>query len=45
MSIETFRMRDLNAAKDEFSPRDELVNIISDADVNHATRLGDARTR
>jgi hypothetical protein len=31
----------LNAAENEFSPRDQLMNIVTDADVNHATSLGE----
>jgi hypothetical protein len=31
-----------DAAENQFASRDELMNIVSDADVNHARRLGEA---
>jgi hypothetical protein len=39
MAVEAFGVRNFHAAKDEFASRDELMNIVSDADVNHAGRL------
>lgn len=42
MAVEALGVRDFHAAEDEFASCDELMNIVSDADVNHALRLGDA---
>jgi len=39
VAVEAFGMWNLNAAKNEFSSRDQLMNIVADADVNHAGRL------
>lgn len=36
MAIETFRVRNFNAAENEFSPGDQLVNIVTDSNMNHA---------
>jgi hypothetical protein len=35
MSVETLRVRYIYAAKDELAPRDQLMNVIADANVNH----------
>ena len=35
MAVEAFRVRDLDAAEDEFASRDQRVNVIADANVNH----------
>ena len=36
MAVETFGMGNLNAAEDEFASRDQRVNVIANANVNHA---------
>jgi hypothetical protein len=36
MAVETLRVRNLNAAEDELAPGDQLMNVIADANVNHA---------
>src|SRR5271163_498101 len=36
MAVETPRVRDLDAAEDEFASRDQRVNVVADANVNHA---------
>jgi hypothetical protein len=35
MTIEAFGVGDFNAPKDEFASRDQRMNIVSDANVNH----------
>ena len=39
MSIEPLAVRNLNAAEDELSACDQLVNIVTDADVIHAAEV------
>jgi hypothetical protein len=39
MSVQTFRVRNLDAAEDEFASRDQRVNVIANANVNHAANL------
>ena len=36
MAVEAFRVRNLHAAEDELAPGDQLMNVIADANVNHA---------
>ena len=36
MAVEALRMRDLHAAEDELAPGDQLMNVIANANVNHA---------
>src|SRR5277367_5599313 len=36
MAVETLRVRNLDAAEDEFASRDQRVNVVADANVNHA---------
>jgi hypothetical protein len=36
MAVQAFRVRDLDAAEDEFASRDQRVNVIANANVNHA---------
>jgi len=36
MAVEAARMRNLHAAEDELAPGDQLMNVITDANVNHA---------
>jgi hypothetical protein len=36
MAVQAFGVRDLDAAEDEFASRDQLMNVIADANVNHA---------
>ena len=35
MSVEALRVRNLDAAEDELAPRDQRVNVVADANVNH----------
>jgi hypothetical protein len=35
MTVQTFGVRNLHAAKDEFASRDQRVNVIANANVNH----------
>jgi hypothetical protein len=35
MAVQAFRVRDLDAAEDEFASRDQRVNIVTNANVNH----------
>ena len=42
MAVEAFGVGNLHAAEDEFAPRDELMNIVANANVNHAVSLGEA---
>jgi hypothetical protein len=39
MAIEAFRVREFHAAEDEPAPGDQLMNVIADANVNHARRI------
>jgi hypothetical protein len=36
MAVEALGVRDLDAAEDEFASRDQRVNVIANANVNHA---------
>ncbi len=36
MAVQTFRMWNLHAAKDELTSRDQLMNVVTDAYMNHA---------
>lgn len=36
MAVEPFRVRNFNAAEDELPPGDQLMNVIADANMNHA---------
>jgi hypothetical protein len=35
MSVEPFAMRDLDATQEQFPPLDQLMNIVTDADMIH----------
>jgi hypothetical protein len=35
MAVQTFGVRNLDAAEDEFASRDQLMNVVTDANVNH----------
>ena len=35
MAVQTLRMRDLDAAEDEFASRDQRVDVIANAYMNH----------
>ena len=39
MAIETFRVRNLHAAENELAPGDQLMNVITNAYVNHASTV------
>jgi hypothetical protein len=39
MAVEPFRVRNFHAAEDEFAPRDQLMNIVANANVNHPRSL------
>jgi hypothetical protein len=36
MAVEALRVRNLDAAEDKLAPGDQLMNVITDANVNHA---------
>ena len=36
MAVEALGVRNLDAAEDELAPRDQLMNVIADANMNHA---------
>ena len=36
MAVEALAVRNLDAAEDELAPGDQLMNVITDANVNHA---------
>ena len=36
MAVEALGVRNLDAAEDELAPGDQLMNVIADANVNHA---------
>jgi len=40
MPVEAFRMRNFHAAKDELAPGDQLMNVITNAHVNHGVIIG-----
>jgi hypothetical protein len=39
MAVETFGVRNLDAAEDEFASRDQRVNVVADANVNHCETI------
>jgi len=39
MAVETFRVRNFHAAEHEFAPGDELMNVITNANMNHGQML------
>jgi hypothetical protein len=44
MAVETFRVGNFHAAEKKFPASDQLVNVVSDAYMNHAHSLAAART-
>jgi hypothetical protein len=40
MAIQPFRMGDFHSAEDKFAACNQLMNIIADANVNHAPIVG-----
>src|SRR5581483_7047292 len=39
MAVETFGVRNLDAAENQFSSGDQFMNVITDANVNHVKNL------
>src|ERR1022692_1388616 len=39
MAVETFGVWNLDAAEDEFASRDQRVNVVADANVNHGQTI------
>ena len=37
VAVQAFGVRNLDTAENEFAPRDQRVNVVADANVNHAT--------
>ena len=39
MAVETFAVRNFDAAEDKFSSLNQRMNVITDADVNHMSKV------
>jgi hypothetical protein len=39
MAVKTFRVRNFHAAENELAPGNQLMNVIANANMNHARRI------
>jgi hypothetical protein len=44
MTIQTLRVRNLDATENEFASRDQRVNVVTNANMNHAQTIKPARS-